>query len=87
MTARPRKTLSIFIKRTNAVTDIKIYTNLREVTLYLNDKKVGTMKPDELKRAVWKDVQLTEGRNTVRVEGKNGNKLVTDNSVWFYLGK
>lgn len=76
-----------FIKRTNAVTDIKIYTNLREVTLYLNDKKVGTMKPDELKRAVWKDVQLTEGRNTVRVEGKNGNKLVTDNSVWFYLGK
>ena len=45
------------------------------------------MKPDELKRAVWKDVQLTEGRNTVRVEGKNGNKLVTDNSVWFYLGK
>lgn len=76
-----------FIKRTNAVTDIKVYTNLREVTLYLNDKKVGTMKPDELKRAVWKDVQLTEGRNTVRVEGKNGNKLVTDNSVWFYLGK
>ena len=69
------------------MTDIKVYTNLREVTLYLNDKKVGTMKPDELKRAVWKDVQLTEGRNTVRVEGKNGNKLVTDNSVWFYLGK
>ena len=76
-----------FVERTTALTDIKAYTNLKEVTLYLNDKKIGTMKPDELRRVVWKDVQLAGGRNTVRIEGKNGKKTVVDNCVWFYLGK
>lgn len=75
-----------FMHRMSDKTDIKVYTNLKEVTLYLNGAKVGTMKPDELKRAVWKDVQLYKGRNTVRVEGKNGKELVVDNCVWYCLG-
>ena len=75
-----------FIHRMSDKTDIKIYTNLKEVTLYLNGTKIGVMKPDELKRVIWKDVQLCKGRNTVRVEGKNGKELIVDNCVWYCLG-
>ncbi|WP_308757319.1 glycoside hydrolase family 2 TIM barrel-domain containing protein [uncultured Bacteroides sp.] len=76
-----------FTQRTNNLTDIKVYTNLKEVTLYLNGVKIGTMAPDEIKRVVWNNVRLAEGRNVVRIEGKSGKMLVTDDCVWYYFTK
>ena len=76
-----------FVKRDNPLTDIKVFTNLKEATLYINDEKIGTMKPDEMKRVIWKDVKLNEGRNTIRVEGKNGKGILSDSCEWYYIGK
>ena len=71
-----------YTERTEPSTDIKVYSNLKEVTLYVNDKKVGKMKPDPLKRIIWKDVKLSPGKNMIRIEGKNGKQNLTDKCEW-----
>lgn len=74
-----------FVKRENSQTDIKVFTNLKEATLYINNKKIGTMKPDDMSRVIWKDIQLNKGRNTIRVEGKNGKELLSDTCEWYCI--
>ncbi len=73
-----------YTQRTDAKTDVKVYTNQPQATLYLNDKRIGKARKDEIGRIVFKDVTLLEGENTIRVtSGKlsdectcilNGNK-------------
>lgn len=67
-----------YIERTEPVTDIKVYTNQPQATLYLNGKKVATGKKDGLGRVVFKNIRLRDGKNTVRV---TSGKL-TDSCVW-----
>lgn len=62
-------------------------TILKEVTLYVNDKKVGKMKPDSLRRIVWKDIKLDAGSNTIRIEGKSGKQSLTDSCGWTLRGE
>lgn len=76
-----------FTKRTNPLTDVKVYSNLNEVTLYVNGKRVKTMKPDEMRRIIWKDIKLDKGRNDIRVEGKSGKTVLVDTCSWYYLDK
>lgn len=71
-----------FTKRTEAQTKVKIYTNLPEATLYVNGKKIGKMKKNELGIMVWKDVELTKGQNEIKVEGKANKQTITDHCVW-----
>lgn len=71
-----------FTERTEAVTDVRVYTNLPKVTLYVNDKKVGQLKPDEIHRALFNGVTLQPGENRIRVEGKAGKQIVSDECVW-----
>ena len=66
-----------YTNRTNPLTDIKVYSNLKEVTLYVNGKRTGSLKPDEMRRLVWKDIRLEEGQNDIRVEGKDGKTIMT----------
>lgn len=73
-----------YAQRTDAKTDVKVYTNQPQATLYLNDQRIGKARKDEIGRIVFKDVTLREGENTIRVtSGKlsdectcilNGNK-------------
>ena len=71
-----------FTDRTEALTDVRVYTNLREVTLYINGKKIGKMKPDNIRRALFNGVTLQPGQNVIRVEGKSGKQLVSDECTW-----
>lgn len=74
-----------FTKRDNPKTDIKVFTNLKEATLYINNRKIGTMKPDEMNRVIWKDIRLNDGRNIICVEGKNGKGLLSDTCEWYCI--
>ena len=74
-----------FTKRDNPQTDIKVFTNLKEATLYINNRKIGTMKPDEMNRVIWKDIRLNDGRNIIRVEGKKGKGLLSDACEWYCI--
>ncbi|MDR2937763.1 MAG: glycoside hydrolase family 2 protein, partial [Prevotellaceae bacterium] len=71
-----------FTERTQAQTDVKVYTNLPEATLYINGKKIGKQKKDSLGRMVWSGVTLAKGSNEVKVEGKSGKQQLTDSCVW-----
>ncbi|MDO5446458.1 MAG: glycoside hydrolase family 2 TIM barrel-domain containing protein [Prevotellaceae bacterium] len=56
-----------FTERTDASTDIKVYTNQKDATLYVNGKRIGKAKADSLHRIVYNNVLLREGVNTIKV--------------------
>lgn len=71
-----------FTDRTEATTDVKVFTNLKEATLYVNGKKISKMEKDELNRIVWQGVTLKKGDNTIRVEAKKGKDVYEDTCTW-----
>ena len=71
-----------FTVRTHAVTDVKAYTNLDNATLYVNGKKIGKAAADDIRRVVWKGVELNPGDNTIRITARKGGKTLEDTCVW-----
>ena len=72
-----------FTKRPEASVQVKVYSNLRENTLYVNGKKIGKQKSDTLHRVVWQNVTLSKGENRIRVEGKSKAGVIEDTCVWY----
>jgi len=68
--------------RSNKATDIKIYSTLPDVTLYVNGKNIGKKSPDEMKRVMWKGVTLQPGKNSIEARAMNGKVEVRDNCIW-----
>lgn len=67
-----------FTNRKHGLTDVKVYTNQKEATLYVNGKKIARQKADDIHRVIYKDVQLLEGDNKIEVRA---GKL-TDECTW-----
>lgn len=72
-----------FTERPEASVQVKVYSNLRENTLYVNGKKIGKQKSDSLNRVMWQNVTLSKGENRIRVEGKSKAGVIEDTCVWF----
>jgi len=71
-----------FTERTNAQTFVKAYSNLKEATLYVNGKKIGKQKKDNINRIIWDQITLVPGENVIRIEGRTGKKVFTDTCIW-----
>ena len=71
-----------YINRTNAVTDLKVFTNAPTAELFINGKSVGSMKADNQRTIVWKNVTLNSDDNKIEVKAKSGNVLLTDTCLW-----
>lgn len=71
-----------FTERTNAQTFVKAYSNLKEATLYVNGKKIGKQKKDNINRIIWDQITLVPGENVIRIEGRAGKKVFTDTCIW-----
>ena len=56
-----------YTQRTEAKTDVKVYTNQSQATLYVNGRRIGKARKDEIGRIIFKDVMLREGENTISV--------------------
>jgi len=71
-----------FTERTNAVTDVKIYSNAKNPELFINQASQG--KPDSGTNGVfiWKNVTLTPGENKIAVTAMANGRIVTDECVW-----
>ena len=71
-----------FTERTNAVTDVKIYSNAKKVELLLNGKSKGKIGNGTNGVFIWKDVQLQSGENQVTARAERDGKSLSDNCVW-----
>lgn len=71
-----------FTERTYAVTDIKAYCNMDKATLFVNGKKIATIKQDKYKRLIWKNVELREGQNQIKIIAQKGKLQLEDSCIW-----
>ena len=71
-----------FVARTNAVTDVKIYSNATKVELLVNGKSRGTQKPIRDGTFIWKDVPLSVGENQVEAKAARRGQALEDRCVW-----
>ncbi len=62
-----------FAERTEKTVPVKVYSNAPAVKLAV---------PDELKRAVWPEVTLKPGVNTITATASMGGKTYTDSCKW-----
>ncbi|HYG24692.1 MAG TPA: glycoside hydrolase family 2 TIM barrel-domain containing protein [Verrucomicrobiae bacterium] len=58
-----------FTERTNAVTDVKVYSNARSVELLVNGRAAGNRSDATNAVFVWKAVQLNPGENRIQARG------------------
>ena len=68
--------------RHKPVTDIKIYSTVPDVELFVNGKSLGKRSPDNFKRIVWQNVVLQNGINTIEVKAGNENEGLKDACTW-----
>lgn len=73
-----------FAERSRSVVPVKVYSNAPDVKLFVNGKSLGSVKTDDLKRAVWPEVVLSPGANTIRVEASIGGKIHQDSCRWVF---
>jgi beta-galactosidase len=71
-----------FTERTNAVTDVKIYSNAHEVELSLNGNSQGKRNDGTNDVFIWKDVTLSPGENRVEARAERDGKNLSDSCVW-----
>jgi beta-galactosidase len=71
-----------FTERTNAVTDVKIYSNSKQVELLLNDALLGKQNATGNCVFVWKNLKLKPGENRVQARADISGTNLTDYCVW-----
>jgi beta-galactosidase len=71
-----------FTERTNAVTDVKIYSNASEVELSLNGNSQGKRSDSTNGVFIWRDVKLSPGENQVEARTERNGKSLSDRCIW-----
>ncbi|HEY6082437.1 MAG TPA: glycoside hydrolase family 2 TIM barrel-domain containing protein, partial [Chitinophagaceae bacterium] len=66
-----------------APSTIDVYSNLNEVTLYVNGIPQNAKKTDDIKKCSWK-VYLKEGKNIISASGKRNGKTYRDEVAMDY---
>lgn len=71
-----------FTERTNAVTEVKVYSNANVVELFLNGASHGVCTNDGNAVFVWKSVKLSPGENRIEAKAQHDGKMLTDECAW-----
>ena len=74
-----------FTERTNAVTDVKIYSNATEPELFLNGVSQGQRNDGVNGVFVWKNLTLAPGENKISARALAGGRPLTDECSWKLL--
>ncbi len=69
-------------QRTKNIIDIKAYSTLPEVQLWVNAKIISAQNPDYLKRTIWKNVALQPGKNKIQITAVDGKVLYREEVEW-----
>lgn len=70
------------VNRKQVATAVKAYTNLRNASLYINNKNMGTANRDSIGRVIWEHVTLQPGKNIITVKATRNGKVLQDSCVW-----
>jgi beta-galactosidase len=71
-----------FTERSNAVTDVKIYSNAKKAELLVNGVSQGTRANDGNAVFVWKNVTLSPGENEIEARAKRNGQSLSDHCAW-----
>jgi beta-galactosidase len=71
-----------FVERTNAVTDVKIYSNAKSAELFVNGHSQGKQGAGADGIYIWKNVELSPGENKITATATANYQPVTDECVW-----
>jgi len=71
-----------FTERTNAVTDVKIYSNASRVELLVNGKSQGDRDNGTNGVFVWTNIILDPGENRIAALAERNGRQLSDNCVW-----
>ena len=71
-----------FTERTNAVTDVKIYSNLKNPELVVNGVSQGKSAAGADNVFIWKNIALTPGENKITANALAQGQPVTDSCAW-----
>ena len=71
-----------FTERTNAVTDVKIYSNAQEPELFVNGVSQGKRSEGENGVFIWKSITLAPGENKIAAQAQADGKTLADECVW-----
>jgi len=70
-----------FVNRKNANTQVKVYSNLENVELYVNGISIGKKKVVDA-IVQWDAVKLTKGENKIEVKAAKSKTKYTDKCLW-----
>ncbi len=68
--------------RTNAVTDVKLYSNATEAEVSINGVSQGVQHNDGNGVILWKNMKLTPGANTIDAHANRNGQSLTDHCDW-----
>ncbi len=71
-----------FTERTNAVTDVKIYSNAEQVELLLNGVSQGKRTDGTNCVFLWNQVRLKPGDNRVEARARKNGQTLSDECAW-----
>jgi beta-galactosidase len=71
-----------FTTRTEATTDVKVYSNQTDVELLVNGISHGILQSSEDCIFIWKNIELLPGENRVEVHSGRGREGLVDQCTW-----
>jgi beta-galactosidase len=72
-----------FAERTDPLTDVRVYSNAREVSLEVNGAVLGAQEDPGVTRVfIWRSVRLSPGANRVSASAHFGAAAAADSCVW-----
>ena len=69
-------------ERTNAITDVKIYSNAKSPVLFVNGVSQGKQGGSENHVFIWKNIKLSPGENKIAASATANDQPVTDECVF-----
>jgi len=71
-----------YTERTNKIANVKVYSNAKEVELFLNGNPLGKKTPERDCIFLWPQVTLSPGENRLEARAMINGKLYTDSCTW-----
>jgi beta-galactosidase len=73
-----------FVDRTNAITDVKVYSNANEVELLVNGISLGKQMKRENRIFIWANAKLLPGENHIEAQAIHDGRMLSDSCNWTF---